>query len=286
MIWSRGGPRAGGDAGRYLELLGAGGRGGGGDGERIVARCERVWPHYGEVVRNRKSCIRRLAMRTLRGGSIRQVVVLGAGLDPLSVEIAERTGYSAVSYEIDATPARRKHRLIEEASPAAAECVRHVTADLESGPRRVIPALMRRGWRPDEPTLVVAEGVSYYLRKETLRSLLGPFRADACLGRIILEYLRDAASISPERARIADAVFGIFTEGTGIGRLSRYSDAEAARIVAGEPWSRDGEAGAPLPPGIGIYTVGPAKMERMRMRRNRLFPDDASGWIAVCHGRL
>ena len=285
MIWSRGGPRAGGDAARYAELLGADGRGRRG-GERIVARCEQVWPHYGEIIRNRKSCIKRLAMRMLRGGDIRQVAILGAGLDPLSVEIAERTGYSAVSYEIDATPARRKHRLIEEASPAAAECVRHVSADLESGPRRVIPALMRRGWRPDEPTLVVAEGVSYYLRKETLRGLLGPFRADAGSGRIILEYLRDAASIAPERARIADAVFGIFTEGTGIGRLSRYSDAEAAGIVAGDPRSRDLGAGAPPLPGTRIATVGPAKMERMRIRRNRLFPDDASGWIAVCHGRL
>lgn len=239
--------------------------------------CEQVWPHYGEVVRNRKACIKRLAMRRLRGGRTRQVVILGAGLDPLSVEIAALTGYSAVSYEVDATDARRKRRLIEEASAAAAGCVRHVTADLEAaGPSRIVSALERRGWREDMPTLVVAEGVSYYLRKPTLRGLLGPFRASGGGGHAILEYLRDSASIAPERARMASAVFGIFAEGTGVGRLSRYTDAEAAGLVAGTPAGR----------AAGIATVGPSEMERMRTRRSRLFPDDASGWIAVCHGRL
>ena len=286
MSWSRGEALESGDAARYMDLLGAGLRGA---GRRIAARCEQVWPHYGEVVRNRKACIRGLAMRCLRGGRTRQVAILGAGLDPLSVEIAALTGYSAVSYEIDAAGARRKRRLIEEASAAAAGCVRHVTADLEeAGPARIASALERRGWRPDMPTLVVAEGVSYYLRKSTLRGLFEPFRAGgggAEPSRAILEYLRDAASIAPEGARIADAVFGIFADGTGIGGLSRYSDAEAAELVAGMPAGRSG-AGAAARRAGGIATVGPAEMERARTRRNRLFPDDSAGWIAVCHGRL
>ena len=266
-----------------MGLLGGGGRGGG----RIAAMCERVWPHYGEVVRNRKACIKRLAMRRLRGGRTRQVVILGAGLDPLSVEIAALTGYSAVSYEVDATGARRKRRLIEEASAAAAGCVRHVTADLEAaGPRRIASALERRGWRGDMPTLVVAEGVSYYLRKPTLRGLFGPFRDSGGGGHAILEYLRDSDSIAPERARIASAVFGIFAEGTGAGRLSRYTDAEAAGLVAGAPAGRSWRGAGGGARAAGIATVGPAEMERARTRRNWLFPDDASGWIAVCHGRL
>lgn len=286
MIWSRGEALKSGDAARYMELLGAGLRGAGG---RIAARCELVWPHYGEVVRNRKACIKGLAMRCLRGGRTRQVVMLGAGLDPLSVEIAALTGYTAVSYEIDSTGARRKRRLIEEASAAAAGCVRHVTADLEeAGPARIASALERRGWRADMPTLVVAEGVSYYLRKATLRGLLEPFRAGgggAEPSRAILEYLRDAASIEPEGNRIAGAVFGIFAEGTGIGGLFRYSDAEAAALVAGVPARRAGAEEGALR-AEGIATVGPAGMERARTRRNRLFPSDSAGWIAVCHGRL
>lgn len=280
MIWSQGEALASADAARYAELLGMRA---GSAGRAIVARCERAWSDYGEVVRNRKACIRRLAVRRMRGGRIGQAVILGAGLDPLSVEIAARTGYSSVTYEIDAVPARRKRRIMEEASAAAAQCVRSVTADLEAGPRRIIAALERRGWRPDEPTLVVAEGVSYYLRKPTLRGLLGALGGGG-RGYAILEYLRDAASVAPERARIADAVFGIFAEGTGIGRLSRYSDAEAARLVAAGPAGGGGAAGAGA--GTSAATVGPAEMERMRTRRNRLFPDDASGWIAVRHGRL
>lgn len=277
MVWSRGEALESGDAARYAGLLDTG------CGARIAARCEEIWPHYGEVVRNRKACIRGIAMRLLGrrgGGRISQAVVLGAGLDPLSVEIAACTGYSVTSYEVDSSPARRKRRAIEKASAAAAGCIRHVEADLEeAGARRTASALEREGWRPDAPSLVVAEGISYYLRKETLRDLLGEFRAGGGAGHAILEYLRDAESVAPERARIADAVFGVFAEGAGVGGLSRYSDDEARMLVDGRPEGGGAHRG-------GAATVGPAEMERMRTSHNRLFPDDASGWISVCHGRL
>ncbi len=276
LVWSRGEALESGDAARYIRLLDTG------CGARIAARCEGIWPHYGEVVRNRKACIRGIAMRLLgrRGGRISQAVVLGAGLDPLSVEIAACTGYSVTSYEVDSSPARRKRRAIKEASAAAAECIRHVEADLEgAGPRRIASALEREGWRPDAPSLVVAEGISYYLRKETLRDLFDEFRAGSGAGHAILEYLRDAESVAPERARIADAVFGVFAEGAGVGGLSRYSDGEASMLVDGRREGGGARRG-------GAATVGPAEMERMRTSQNRLFPDDASGWISVCHGRL
>lgn len=271
MIWARGEATPSAGARRYVGAINTdGGRG-------MVERCEGIWPHYGEVIRNRKHHIAWLAMRYLRGGRIGQAVILGAGLDPLSVEIAARTGCAVVSYEIDRNAARLKARMVAEASPGAAGCIRHVRADLSRGPEQVAGALAGRGWRADMPSLVVAEGISYYLPKRALRGLLGLFRTRDRSGRIILEYLRDAGSISAGRAGIPDAVFGEFVRGAGIGGLARYSDAQAAGLVAG---------GAGRVRGSGLRTAGPRAMERRRTSGNRLFADDRSGWIAVCHGPI
>ena len=274
-IWARGESAQSAGAKRYLGMVDAG------SGREMVERCERIWPHYGEVVRSRKHCVARLAMLHLSGGRIGQAVILGAGLDPLSVEIAERTGCAVASYEIDAHPPRLKPGWIARASPGAAGCIRHVRADLAGGTEAVAGALAEEGWRADMPSLVVAEGISYYLPEEALRGLLGMFRTRDGSGRIILEYLRDPGSIRADRARIPDAVFGEFVRGAGVGGLARYSDAQAAGIAAGDGGGGGGVAGVG-----GMSTIGPAAMERDRTGGNRLFADDRSGWIAVCHGPI
>lgn len=275
-IWARGESVQSAGAKRYLGMIDVAG------GTETVERCEWIWPHYGEVIRNRKHCIARLAMRHLLGGRIGQAVILGAGLDPLSVEIAERTRCAVASYEIDMHPPRLKLDWIAGASPSAAGCIGLARADLAGDPEAVAAALAESGWRRGEPSLVVAEGVSYYLPEAALRGLLGLFRTYDRSGRIILEYLRDPCSISADRARIPGAVFGEFVRGSGVKSLARYSDAQAARIAAGEGKGR----GAGGSRGAGMSTIGPAAMERGRTGRNRLFANDRSGWIAVCHGPI
>ena len=278
-IWARGESVQSAGAQRYLGMVDIGG------GRETVERCERIWPHYGEVIRNRKHCIAGLAMRHLLGGRIGQAVILGAGLDPLSVEIAERTRCAVASYEIDLHPPRLKQGWKAEASPGAAGCIRLARADLAGDPEAVAAALAEGGWRRGMPSLVVAEGISYYLPEAALRGLLGLFRTRDGSGWIILEYLRDPGSIREDRARIPDAVFAEFIRGARAGGLARYSDGQAARIAAGEDASRaEGRRGRRRR--TGMATIGPAAMERGRTGRNRLFADDRSGWIAVCHGPI
>jgi len=271
MIWARGGAIASDDAKRYVRMIDTSG------GRDIVEKCERVWPHYGEVIRNRKQYVAKLAMRYMSGDWRKQAVILGAGLDPLSVEIAARTCSSVAVYEIDLNGTGLKRRTIAKASPRTAGRIRQVKADLAGSPGQVARAMAKKGWRADRPSLVVAEGISYYLPERSLRGLLDMFRTECGTGRIILEYLRNAGSISADRAHIPDAVFAEFVRGTGIGGLARYSDAQAVDLVAG------GNAGIPR---SAIRTVGPEIMERYRTTGNRLFARDKSGWIAMCHGPI
>ena len=279
VLWSRGEAHASGAAREYMSML---------DLERggnVVGPFEQVCPWYGEVVRSRKRCIARLAMQCIADAGIRQAVILGAGLDALSLEIAAQTGNAVASYEVDAATMPYKRRVLYDMSDAAAAgCVRCITADLSAlTPRRLYTALIKEGWDYDRPSLVVAEEITQYLTKSKLASLLSAFRTPDRSGQIIMEYIRDNASISPDRAGVPEALFGWHGEMIGVDRLSRYSDAQALDFAAGGT-GRGGKAGVAAARAAGMKAVGPEQMEREWAGSNAAFPADDSGWFGVCHG--
>lgn len=281
VLWSRGEAHTSGAAREYMSML---------DLERggnVAGPFEQVCPWYGDAVRSRKQCIAGLAMRHIADAGIGQAVILGAGLDALSLEIAARTGNAVVSYEVDAATMPYKRRVLAEMGDAgAAGCVRCITADLSAlTARRLDTALAKEGWHYDRPSLVVAEGITQYLAKSKLASLLSALRTPGRSSRIIMEYVRDAASISPDRAPVPEAVFGWHGEMIGVDRLSRYSDAQALDFAAGGT-GRGGKAGVAAARVVGMKTVGPDQMEEEWAGSNAVFPADDSGWFAVCHGPI
>lgn len=281
MIWSLGEAHTSGAAREYMGLI---------DLERdrgVVAQFEGVWPHYGEAVRNRKRCIAELAAHYAGRGGIGQLVVLGAGFDALSVELAARSGYGVRSYEADAAAMPDKRRALAEMRDGrAAACVRCITMNLaDTTPRRLVGKLEKEGWRHDRPSLVVVEGVSQYLPKSRLGALLSAFRTRGGASRLVMEYVRDAGSISPGVAPVPEALFGWHGRMIGVDRLSRYSDAQALDFAAGGT-GRGGRAGVAAAAAAGMAVVGPARMELARLGGNPVFPGDSSGWFAVCHGPI
>ena len=279
-IWSRGEAHVSAEARQYLSMLDVG------NGSGIVQGAEQVWPAYGEAVRDRKLCVGAMALRHLANSGIRQVVILGAGLDALSVEIAARTGNSVVSYEVDASTMPYKRRVLEASGSRAAQHVRCITANLvTAGPGRIASALAREGWDYDRPSLVVAEGISYYVPKQKLANLLGYFRTRDGSGRLVQEYVRDAGSIFYDRAPIPERILGMCGSLFGVDRLSRFSDAQALDFAAGGT-GRGGRAGVKAALKAGLRTVGPVEMEKANTGSNALFPGDDSGWFAVCHGPI
>lgn len=96
-----------------------------------------------------------------REGGVRQIVVVGAGFDPLATGIARR--HPEVScIEIDAPgTAIPKREGIERAGLSVGNLA-IVAADLSKVP--LLEVLKDNGWRPEQPTFVIAEGVLMYLR--------------------------------------------------------------------------------------------------------------------------
>jgi len=115
----------------------------------------------------RKECIREL-VRSALANEVAQVVVLGAGFDPLSSEL-QREFPTALFWEID-HPATQRHK-VSACSEIGIERVHFVAVDLSAtGLDR--EALISSGFDPAKRTFWIAEGLLMYFPAEIVSSLI------------------------------------------------------------------------------------------------------------------
>jgi methyltransferase (TIGR00027 family) len=115
----------------------------------------------------RKKCIRELVRSALSKG-VAQVVILGAGFDPLSSEL-QREFPTAAFWEID-HPATQRHK-VRACSEIGIERVHFVAVDLSAaGLDR--EALISIGFDPARRTFWIAEGLLMYFTADIVSSLM------------------------------------------------------------------------------------------------------------------
>lgn len=115
----------------------------------------------------RKKCIRELVRSALANG-VAQVVILGAGFDPLSSEL-QREFPTARFWEID-HPATQRHK-VRACSEIGMERLHFVAVDLSAtGLDR--EALISSGFDPVKRTFWIAEGLLMYFPAEIVSSLI------------------------------------------------------------------------------------------------------------------
>jgi methyltransferase (TIGR00027 family) len=115
----------------------------------------------------RKKCISELVRSALANG-VAQVVILGAGFDPLSSEL-QREFPTALFWEID-HPATQHHK-VRACSEIGIERVRFVAVDLSAADlnREV---LIGSGFDPAKRTFWIAEGLLMYFPADVVSSLI------------------------------------------------------------------------------------------------------------------
>jgi methyltransferase (TIGR00027 family) len=115
----------------------------------------------------RKKCIRQLARSALANG-VTQVVILGAGFDPLSSELQSEFP-TAEFWEID-HPATQRHK-VRACSEIGIERVHFVAVDLAAaGLER--EALIKSDFDPAKRTFWIAEGLLMYFPADIVSSLM------------------------------------------------------------------------------------------------------------------
>jgi methyltransferase (TIGR00027 family) len=132
---------------------------------KLIERCtlRGILLHYAL----RKKCIGELARSALADG-VAQLVVLGAGFDPLSSEL-QRKFPDAQFWEID-HPATQRYKL-RACSGFGVERVHFVGGDLSANPLER-KTLISSGFDPAKRTFWIAEGLLMYFHADVVSSLM------------------------------------------------------------------------------------------------------------------
>jgi methyltransferase (TIGR00027 family) len=120
----------------------------------------------------RKKCIRRL-VRSALGNRVAQVVLLGAGFDPLSFELG-REFPTAEFWEID-HPATQRHK-VNALSKIGVDRLHFVAVDLSTAGLDG-EALIKSRFDPAKRTFWIAEGLLMYFPAEIVSSLMKTLRS-------------------------------------------------------------------------------------------------------------
>jgi O-methyltransferase involved in polyketide biosynthesis len=199
-------------------------------GEDLLRRCQAACDWYGEVILNRKHFIRHKIARHLQADEPVQVVLLAAGKSPLGLELLlQHSSRISAVFEVDVMGMDDKEKLYKRMAPEVADRLKCVTADISS--RRLQEELQRAGCREDITTIIVLEGISYYISKEALMRIIAGFHSTE--RRIfILEYLLPCDSVEPSRRVVPRSIFSLIKESTGQEEIRCYSDEHLQHIFS------------------------------------------------------
>lgn len=232
------------------------------EGAVLYQQCENVWPHYAEVIKNRKhgilSLIEKCCSEKNVGGY--QLIIVGAGLDPLGIEVTQR--YPDVSvYELDKENMSLKSGLLTDPGDTCGAIIHFVEIDLLDS-ASLMPRLIDCGWDAAKPTGMVMEGISYYLPGESVRALAQILNPNWT----IFEFLKHDPDIAAERREIPRMIFDTIADQCSLPHIRRYVYSEVEALLSMSAVDR----------------FSMKRLEKMRTGMNRFFPTEDSGWIEVC----
>lgn len=244
-------------------------------GHHIKLECDEVCPWYPEVMMNRKWFIRRLAsdMVAAAGGPC-QIILLAAGKSPLALELLEihpRRIEAVIETDIAGMP--EKQAIYESVVPVAGRKIRCVCADIydRAGTQQ---AVARTGiFDPGRPSIIVFEGISYYLPPAVSSGILSLFSSENRQNAVILDSLLPCRYVREERRYISRGIWKIIHRDCNVRETITYSPGEMEAMLSSAGCGR-------------IRHHAMHEMEWLRTGQNRFFPTGEHGWIRVSTARL
>lgn len=235
-------------------------------GERLYCQCNNVWNNYNEVIINRKTGIAYLASKTITKHHISQVVIPGAGLAPLDVDLISRhTPGDMEIFSVDLENMPLKSKLLDGLHDNNMSRIHCVTANINDI-SAVDAQLKKNGYDKNKSTLIIMEGISYYLPIVNLKNIVTYFKNNSGEASFILEYLVPNVDIQESRRHIPEGVFEIIRQSCGLPVITRLNE----KLISAS-------FGCAVKERFTLHDL-----EKLRTKGNRHFPQPDSGWIEVC----
>ncbi|MCY3594386.1 MAG: class I SAM-dependent methyltransferase [Bacteroidetes bacterium] len=229
----------------------------------IRAQFEDIHDEITMEILNRKYGVAQCCRKYLDENPTAQVIHLGGGLDPLPIDLAESYP-KAHFFDVDMANMSLKEEINQK---LGGPDVSFLTANLADIPS-LTEILSNAGWDSDAPTLLVSEGISYYIPKEVYRHTLTSLQTSS--GCLVFEYsVPDHILVGVPKAEIVFDFFERFTALLNMPiQMQRYDDPEVRDLAAG----MNGEV-------VDILTQH--QLEFSRTGRNEMRDDPRMGAIRI-----
>jgi O-methyltransferase involved in polyketide biosynthesis len=236
--------------------------------DSLLVQFQDTWEEECVEILNRKYGVQKYSHGYLRKNPSAQVIQLGGGLDPLTIDLAECHPKARI-FDVDMANMPLKAEINKKIGGPE---ISFLTANLADVPS-LTEVLSNAGWQPDAPTLLISEGISYYVPKEVYRITLSALRTSG--GCLVFEYaLPDEYLVGTPKADIIEDFFNRFSALLDLPfTMQRYSDSEVKDLAE----SMNGEV---------EEIVTQHQLEFSRTGRNEMRPDPTMGAIRVASIRF
>jgi len=244
-------------------------------GHRMRQECDEVCPWYPEVMMNRKWFIRHLAsgMVSAAEGAC-QVIIIASGKSPLALELLEiLPDKIATVIETDIAGMEEKQQIYRAVAPEASRKIRCVRADLYDHEGTEHAIVGTGEYNPDRPSVIVFEGISYYIPPTAASGILSRFASKSRQNTVILDSLLPCRLVREDRRYISRGIWDIIHRDCNFRNTITYSPGEMEAMLS--------FAGCDQVRHHAMH-----KMERLRTGRNQFFPTADDGWIKISTARL
>ena len=238
---------------KYLKLLDLS------SGDEVYNECNKVWEHYPEIIVNRKFSVWELIKFALKENTkIDQIVVLAAGLAPLSLEI--HSAFPNINvFDVDIDLMKTKKELYDKVFDN--QNIRFIECDI-TDTKRMISALKTNGWKEKEPTIYIYEGISYYLKKDQTKEIFESLTECNPDSFIIADILPPPEMIEETRRQYPQKFFEIVCNKCNVPKETRYDHNEINNFLGFEI--------------VKIFNMRTAEFSRTGS--NKYFLKDESSW--------
>jgi O-methyltransferase involved in polyketide biosynthesis len=244
-------------------------------GHRMRRECDSVCPWYTEVMINRKWFIRHTASAFVAGSDEPcQVLILASGKSPLALELLEDNPERIVSVvETDLAGMNEKQQIYREIAPSLEKKIRCIHADLYD-PDETRDAVLATGtFDPGCPTIIIFEGISYYLPREVSSGVLSRCSSGSGQNAVIVDSLLPCRLVRKDRTYISRGIWSIIHQDCNFHSTVTYSPDEMEAMLASAGCDR-------------VRHHAMDEMERLRTGTNRYFLTGGDGWIRISTAKL
>lgn len=171
-----------------------------------------------DMIKARKFKIHETIFNYLKNNQVNQVIILGSGFSPLSLEISSHFPQLRI-FEIDCISFSLKKELYKFKNQPNIFFIKENIANSQ----KILKALQKNSWFFNVQTLVVAEGLSYYIPKKMFWQTIELFKSQNKKNLFIFDYFISQNEIATASSMLVKANYEVIKKYLNLKHLTRYT---------------------------------------------------------------